>query len=197
MALFREKNWLETRLILSKTDSIYLSVNFSDSLLHLEMKGVVLAQMKMLDFKYDRFFDEISPGAYLHLFATHVQVDSTFSTIKRVPVTIKKVGGANPDIKNEGPDTIKIAEPVHWISWLDNGIQLNIEGVGTDFPARNQHSQAFWIAQDFRKVAGAVRQIFAVELIDYHPEITLVLTDQDAKTIFRALPEKPFINFRF
>lgn len=197
MELFREKNWLETRLILSKTDSIYLSINFNDSLVQLEMKGVVLAQMEMLDFKYDRFFDEISPGVYLHLFATQVQVDSTFSTIEKAPVTIKKAVSINSEIKSEVPDTIKKIESVHWISWLDNGVRINIEGIGTGVSAESWRNEVFWVSQDFRKIAKAISQISTLKKPDYYPEITLVLTDRDAKTIFRALPEKPFVSFRF
>ncbi len=197
MELFREKNWLETRLILSKADSIYLSVNLNDSLVQLEMKGVVLVQIKMLDFKYDRFFDELSPGVYRHLFATQVQVDSTFSTIEKMPITIKKVVGGNSEMKGESPDTIRIVETVHWISWLDNGVRINIEGVGTDFPTGNWRSEVFWISQDLQKIAQTIRQTSALKLPDYYPEITLVLSDRDAKTIFRALPEKPFVAFRF
>jgi len=197
MELFREKNWLETRLILSKTDSIYLSVDFSDSLVQLEMKGVVLVQIEMLDFKYDRFFNEINPGVYLHLFATQVQVDSTFSTIEKAPVTVKKAAHVSQETKSEVPDTLKRMEAVHWVSWLDNGVRINIEGVGTDFSAGSWRSKVFWISQDLQKIGKTIRQISAFKKPDYYPEITLVLTDRDAKTIFRALPEKPFVGFRF
>ncbi len=197
MELFREKNWLETRLILSKTDSIYLSVHLKDSLVQLELKGVVLTQIKLIDFEYDKFFDVLTPGAYHHLFATQVQVDSTFSTIEKMPITIKKVVGGNSEMKGESPDTIRIVETVHWISWLDNGVRINIEGVGTDFPAGNWRSEVFWISQDLQKIAKTIRQTSALKLPDYYPEITLVLSDRDAKTIFRALPEKPFVAFRF
>ncbi|WP_339734164.1 hypothetical protein [uncultured Sunxiuqinia sp.] len=197
MELFREKNWLETRLILSKSDSIYLSVHLKDSLLQLEMKGVVLTQIKLIDFEYDRFFDVLSPGTYHHLFATQTQVDSTFSTIGKGPVTIKKITNINAQILSESPDTIKIMEAVHWISWLDNGVRINIEGIGTDFPDRNWHRELFWISQDLKKIARTIKQASALKLPDYYPEITLVLTDRDAKTIFRALPEKPFVAFRF
>ena len=88
-------------------------------------------------------------------------------------------------------------EAVHWISWLDNGVRINIEGIGTDFPDRNWHRELFWISQDLKKIARTIKQASALKLPDYYPEITLVLTDRDAKTIFRALPEKPFVAFRF
>jgi len=59
-----EKAFLNARLAMSVTDSIGLTLNLKDSLVQLEMKGVVLRQVKADKIELPRFFKAIKAPAY-------------------------------------------------------------------------------------------------------------------------------------
>ena len=74
--LFKKKVFLETRFQMSKADSINLSINLKDSILQLELKGVVIKSTKITDFEVDQFLYQLKPATYQHLFGTQSKVKS-------------------------------------------------------------------------------------------------------------------------
>jgi len=194
--LYRKKSWLETRAQIAMTDSISLSVNLSDSTWQIELKGVVLSKSKILDFKADRFFYQLSPGAYHHLLGSQAQADTVFSTIPKAPFIIKKApkDSAEVDDKLTMIDTTNV-EAVHWILKLDNNTVLKIEGI---HPASRSGwaGRQFWVSQRLKETARALAQTLLFKVPEYSPEIRLEVNDADAKAFYRALPVHPLICIR-
>ncbi|WP_372752888.1 hypothetical protein [Labilibaculum sp.] len=194
--LYQKKVFLETRFQMSKNDSINLSLNLKDSLLQLEMKGVVIKSTKIIDFEVDQFLYHLKPATYQYLFGSQLQVNSYLSTISKAPIVIKKAPkyAGEALVSNAKIDSVK-TEAVHWMLCLDKEIILKIEG-------RDQFSQSnwwsghmFWWREDlnnFKKIKKAI--LFTVP--EYHPEIRVVVSESEAKAIYRALPVKPFVGIR-
>lgn len=198
-SLYREKAWLETRFQIARTDSISLSVNLKDSLLQLELKGVVLKTTKIMDFEADQFFYQLSPGAYHHLFSTQTQAGSDFSTIEKEPITIKKAPKDSTEVAapaNTEPDSLK-REAVHWMMTMDNDVLLKIEGINPEQQKGKWAGHWFWFWQDLRKIKQDLNQTIRFKTPEYQPEIRLTISDTDAKAIYRALPKHPLICIRF
>ena len=196
---YKEKTWLETRFQITRTDSISLSLNLKDSLLQLELKGVVLKSSKIMDFKADRFFSLLNAGAYHHFFGVQASGESALSTIEKEPLTIKKAPkdtieyNAQSHIAKDSLDT----EAVHWLLKLDNGIVLKIEGTDEYTNAEWWLGQQFWWKQNLVQLKKDLRKTLLFRIPDYQPEIAMVISEADAKAIYRALPTHPLICIRF
>lgn len=199
VSLYKEKTWLETRFQIAKTDSISLSVNLKDSVLQLELKGVVLKTSPLIDFKADQFFHQLSPAAYHHFFGVQASGESALSSIPKEPLIVKKAPKDTTEFNAQShieKDTLK-TEAVHWMLKLDNGIVLKIEG--TDELADNEWmaGKKFWWEQDFDQMKTDMRKTLFFKTPDYQPAISMVISEADAKAIYRALPQHPLICIRF
>jgi len=196
--LYKEKIWLETRFQIAKTDSISLSLNLKDSLLQLELKGVVLKAVKIQQFRCDPFFQHLNAGAYYHYFGSQATGESALSTIVKEPLTVKKAPKDTIEFANQKhvADSVK-SEAVHWLLKLDNGITVKIEGSDADSRTDWWLGQRFWWRQDLVKLKEDLKQTVAFKVPEYVPEIEMVISESDAKAIYRALPTYPLVCIRF
>ncbi len=196
LRLYKEKDWLETRLQIARTDSISLSVDLLDSTLQIELKGVVLKESKILDFNADRFLYRLTPAAYHHLLGKQAKADTVISSIVKEPLIIKKAPKDTADVEDGTAliDTSKV-EAVHWVLKLDSQIVLKIEGVdpnSSDWWA----GQKFWLSQDLKQTVNDLSRTVLFKTPEYLPEVRLVIPEADARAFYRALPIKPLVCIR-
>ncbi|PTN08822.1 hypothetical protein [Mangrovibacterium marinum] len=195
--LYRDKTWLESRFQLTKADSISLSVNLKDSVLQLELKGVVLKSSKLIDFQIDELFRRLNIGAYHHYFGEPARGTSLLSTIARSPLVVKKAPRDSVEYANQQHIIATTRqEIVHWMLTLDNQIVLKIEGVDTDARSEWLQSKQFWWKQDLKQAKTDLQKTIRFKQPDYRPSISLILNEADAKAIFRALPDQPQVCVR-
>ncbi len=196
-AVYKERTWLETRYQISQTDSISLSVNLKDSLLQLELKGVVLKSTKLLDFQCDQLLGQLRSGAYHHFFGVQAKGLEHLSTIEKVPLVVKMAPKDTAEF-NRQSQVKEIAKPeaVHWVMQLDNDIELRIEGTNSESRSDWWRGQQFWWKQDMRKLGTKLKSTARFRVPDYQPSISLVISESDAKAIYRALPVYPLVAIR-
>ena len=195
--LYKEKTWLESRLNSAKSDSICLAINLKDSVVQLELKGVVLLSSPMITYSTDRLLKELTPGGYHHLFSKETQAINALSTIEKVPLTIKQAPKDTIEYASQSHVVDSLPnEEVHWLMQFENGIELRIEGsdIGTQ---KKIWRNKFWRKQDFATTIAKLNKTLKFETPDYKPGISVVISKADAKAIYRALPEKPYVNIRF
>ncbi len=197
LRLYKEKDWLETRFQIARTDSISMSVNLSDSTLQIELKGVVLKKTKILDFKADRFLYQLNPGAYHHLLGKQAKASAVVASIPKEPLIVKKAPKDTIEAEASATtiDSTKI-EVVHWILKLDNQILLKIEGVDPAAKSDRWKSQKFWMSQNLSRTWNDLKQTMVFKKPDYFPEIRLVIPEADARAFYRALPVEPLVCIR-
>ncbi|PKQ62511.1 hypothetical protein BZG02_12365 [Labilibaculum filiforme] len=194
--LFQKKVFLETRFQMSKNDSISLSLNLKDSLLQLEMKGVVIKSTKITDFEVDEFLYQLKPATYQHLFGTQMKVKSYLSTISKAPIVVKKAPKDTTEAQAASAkiDSVK-TEAVHWMLTLDKEIILKIEGSDEFSRSDWWNGQMFWFREDLNSFKN-LKETIRFKVPEYYPEIRLVISEAEAKAIYRALPSKPFVGIR-
>lgn len=197
LRLYKEKDWLETRLQIARTDSISLSVDLQDSTLQIELKGVVLKKSRIFDFKADRFLYRLNPAAYHHLLGKQAKADTVIASIVKEPLIVKKApkDTANVEDGTTVIDTSKV-EAVHWVLKLDNQVALKIEGVHPNSKSDWWGGQKFWLLQNLKQTAKDLSRVIRLKTPEYFPEIRLVVNEADAKAFYRALPVHPLICIR-
>ncbi len=189
--LYKEKWWLEQQLALAKSDSFGLAINLKDSIVQVQLNGTVLFQSKILIQKPEHSLSQMNEKVYRDLLAEISKTDSNNANIPKKPikkVTAPKVGSEVPETKM---DTLKESR-LYWHFITNKGVEVIINGV-----QQNQDStySKIPVAKDimsFRIGDGLEQpsQPITTALV------FLWLNDQDAKAIYRALPENTRVIFR-
>ncbi len=207
--LFKEKQWLLRQLELSDENSMSLGINMADSIFQLQLNGLVLIQSKIYYMRPSSFLSEENLQIYDKLFlqAKSIEIE-TASEPKRV-LTKKKVVAETEETESKS-DTITqdnsvvdstsnlikndsvLPKNLHWEFIMNNMVKVVVMGlsVGPD---------SLLIEPSFEKEMMASRnesEYQALDSLPYHPTIYIWLQNQDAKSIYRALPEKSDIIIR-
>lgn len=188
LKLLKEKAFLQSRIVLAETDSIYLSVNLADSTANIGIYGVVVHKAKISKIQISKILMRRNESAILSMLATPLTISQSFATIKKEPLMIqmapKDTSEYKPDIM---PDTT-ITEPVNYILETDKGVRIYIyqeENTKID----DKISQfKFDLTYRIKDTWSALKRVATFKIPEYHPFIKIRLPRTDAKIIYRAIP---------
>jgi hypothetical protein len=188
LRLLREKAFLQSKIVLAETDSIYLSINLADSTANIGIYGVVVHKAKMNEISISRILMKSDESAILSMFATPLTISRAFATIKKEPVMIQMAPKDTSEyIPDPMPDTT-ITEPVNCIFETDKGVRIIIyQKENTKIEDRISQFK-FDISYRLKDTWSALKRVSAFKIPEYHPFIKIVLPRTDAKIIYRALP---------
>ena len=188
-ALIHEKAFLNARLAMSGSDSIGLTLNLKDSLVQLEMKGVVLRQIKFDKAEMSKFFLGILPEAYTHHFSKSFSISEIEGSIEKNPVIVRKVPkdsieAAQTQVKL---DTARV-EFVEWHLLLDSALLVSV--VQSDQFEGKFHGSTFKyrLRRHMETLKATNRAVLSFRKPEIFPEINVFIPASEAKSFFRALP---------
>jgi hypothetical protein len=189
LKLFKERSFLQSRIVMAETDSIYLTINLADSSANIEISGVVVHKAKMSEMKTSRMLTSGNDNAILSMLAKPFVIDYARSSIKKEPVMIKvapkDTSEYKPDIM---PDT-SITEPVNYILVMDRGLRIYVyQEENTKFKDRISQLK-FDLDDRLNDTWNALKSVVVFKVPEYHPFIKIKLPRSDAKIIYRALPK--------
>ena len=84
--LYKSIFWMENQLTLSKSDSISLGINLTDSLVQVQLKGAVLFQSQILDFFPTDFLNTVNSDTYFKLFGKPFSLQNEQASIAKTPI---------------------------------------------------------------------------------------------------------------
>lgn len=187
LALLKEKAFFQSRLGMAATDSIYMTINLSDSTINLEISGVVVHTAKIKRMKISRILKR-DEYAVLNMLSAPLVIDRDYSTIQKEPVMIKM---APKDTSEYQPDIIPDTadyEPVNYILLMDNGFNIHVYQEEKINIGDNLNRFLFELRDRLRTTLTAFSSTIILKVPEYNPYIRLRLERADAKRIYRALP---------
>ncbi len=189
LKLLKEKAFLQSRVLMAETDSIYLTINLADSTANLEICGVVVHKAKMNSVKTSQILVKGNENTILSMLASPFTISHAFATIKKEPLMIKMAPKDTSEYKPDiMPDT-SITEPVNYILEMKGGIRIYVyQEENVKFNDRMSHL-SFDIKDKLRDTWSALKNVAVLKVPEYHPFIKLRLPRTDAKIIFRAIPK--------
>jgi hypothetical protein len=189
LKLLKEKAFLQSRIVMAETDSIYLTLNLADSTANIEISGVVVHKAKMKSVKTSKILKTGNGNAILSMLATPFTISHAFATIRKEPVMIKMAPKDTSEYKPDiMPDT-SIAEPVNYILEMNGGIRIYVyQEENAKLSDRMSHI-SFDINDRLRDTWSALKRVAILKVPEYHPFIKIRLPRTDAKIIFRAIPK--------
>jgi hypothetical protein len=195
LKLLKDKAFLQSKIVMAETDSIYLTINMTDSSANLEISGVVVHKAKMSKVKTSKILLKADENSILSILSTPFTISHAFATIKKEPLMIKvapkDTSEYKPDIM---PDTT-ITEPVNYILETKGGIRIYVyQEENVKFNDRISQF-TFDINDRLRDTWCALKSVAVFKVPEYHPFIKIRLPRTDAKIIFRAIPKEGQIAF--
>jgi len=189
LKLLKERAFLQARVVLAETDSIYLTINLQDSTANLEICGVVVHRAKMKSVKTSKILVKGDENTILSMLASPFTIEHAFATIKKEPLMIKMAPKDTSEYKPDiMPDT-SITEPVNYILEMNRGIRIYIyQEENVKFIDRMSHLR-FDIKDRIRDTWSALKRIAVLKVPEYHPYIKMRMPRTDAKIIYRAIPK--------
>jgi hypothetical protein len=197
LKLLKEKSFLQSRIVMAETDSIYMTVNLSDSSANLEISGVVVHHAKMSYMKASRILMASNENAILSMLAKPFSIDYALATIQKEPVMIKMAPKDTSEYKPDiMPDT-SIAEPVNYILETNQGIRIYVyQDEIVKFKDRVSRFK-FDLNDRLRDTWSALKRVAVFKVPEYHPFIKIRLPRTDAKIIYRGIPKNGQIAFYY
>ena len=189
LVLLKEKAFLQSRIVMAESDSIYLTLNLEDSTANIEISGVVVHKSKMKSVKTSKILSTGNENTILSMLATPFTISNSFATIKKEPVMIKMAPKDTSEYKPDiMPDT-SITEPVNYILEMNRGIRIYVyQEENVKLNDRMSHF-TFDIKDRLRDTWSALKSVAVFKVPEYHPFIKIRLPRTDAKIIYRAIPK--------
>jgi len=190
LSLLKEKAFLQSKIIMAETDSIYLTISLADSTARLEISGVVVHTAKMSDMQASNIIAKGNENIILPLLATPFTIASSTATIKKEPVMVKiapkDTSEYKPDIM---PDT-SITETICYILDMTNGTRIYVYQEEKDKREDSKNIFRFDMDDRLKNTWLAIKDVAHFKVPEYHPYIKMKIPRDDAKIIYRAIPRK-------
>lgn len=196
--LLKDKTFLEARIALAGDDSIAMTLDFRDSLVRLETKGVVLRQIKFNDAEISRFYRALKPMAYAAVFSSPMKITEIEGSIVKEPIQVKKAPRDSTEAAQNVAklDTGKV-EFVEWHLQLDSTFVVSFVQSERSFGMTDWPTLKYRLRRHYQNLKETHHNLIRFRLPVYHPEVTLFIPASEAKSFYRALPPNGKVALKF
>jgi hypothetical protein len=186
----RNESYLQTRLRMAASDSIILYINLMDSTISMSLKGVTVYDHRLERFAYSKLFDKIDRSAKVNLLSSPLIITTDTANIpKENYKTVKAPKNeeeANLLTAQIIPDTTREQVAVRLV--LENGMIILMEQDPKTIEHNSRSYRKFVSSQRRKGWVVLWKDLFSLEVPEYHPWIKLYLPPEEVKNIYRALP---------
>jgi hypothetical protein len=188
LSVLKEKAFLQARVTMAQTDSIYMTINLKDSTSAIEISGVTVHSVKISSFEVSGILHKCDQSVLYTMLSVPFTVENSLATIKKEPVMIKvapkDTSEYKPDIM---PDT-SFVEPVNYILEMKDGTRIYVYQEETKSAAERKAQFRFDFKQRTSDALRCLKSVMVFKVPEYHPFIKIWIPREDAKILYRALP---------
>lgn len=182
------KTFLQSRISMAETDSVYITLNLADSTANLEISGVAVHTAKISSLKMSRILRRENDVVISSMLASPMTIVKDYATIRKEPLMVKIAPKDTSEFKPDViPDTSDY-EPVNYILEMDSGIRIFVYQE-TDTIAKDRNSLFLFDLRDrMKNVSASLGRTLRLKVPEYHPFIKIRVPKADAKVLYRAVP---------
>lgn len=190
--------FLQTRLELSKQDSICLIIDLIDSTALLEVKGVPMRRCKILRYRSSGLARRLRSQGRLHQWlATPFILQEQLATLPKAPIRIKEAPKDTIEAaESKGEDLPLEQRDAEFTLQFDRNLTLAVEQAQP--PSFSGRLREWWYAlrRNFNEARDALTALVHLQLPQHRLWIEIELSREDAKAIYRALPTRAGLALR-
>lgn len=190
LKLLKEKAFLQSRIAMAESDSIYLTINLADSTVNMGISGVVVHSSRINQLRYSKTLKKGNDYIITSLLSKPFTIANDYSSIEKEPLMIKMAprdtSEFQPDII---PDTADY-EPVNYILEMNNGITIYVYQAEKINPGDRMHLFKFDLRYRIRQTISSLKSVLSFKVPEYHLYIRIRIPRADSKIIYRAIPRR-------
>ena len=186
---------VRSRLVFARSDSIYLVISPPDSQVSLELHGTRIRDCRMVSCRIARGLDGRDPALWLQSGFT---VERAWSTIPKMPIKTKLAPrdsiAAEKMISREPRPVEK--EDVHFRLDCTRGLSIEIQQVQATSRKGFARAVHYRLSQNLRAARTSIAGLFGARIPEHRFTIRIEVTQDDARAIYRALPDSAGVLIR-
>jgi hypothetical protein len=188
LALLKEEAFLQSRVAMAETDSVYLTINLSQGVINVEISGVVVHSTPINEFEASKIITNGDEFAITSMLSSPLTIISDTSSIAKIPIILKVAPKDTSEFKPDAiPDTA-FYEPVNYIFETDRGIKIIVYQSEEIKQGDSKDRFMFDLRHRLINTKAALRDILKFKVPEYEPFIKIKIPSADAKIIYRAIP---------
>jgi len=188
LSLLKEEAYLQSRAAMAETDSVYLTINLADSVINIEISGVIVHSTPINEFEASKLITHGDEFVITSLLSAPLTIVSDTSSIEKIPIILKIAPKDTSEfIPDAIPDTA-FYEPVNYIFDTDRGIKIFVYQSEEVKQGDSEDRFKFDLLQRLIYTKKAMKDILAFKVPEYQPFIKIKIPSADAKIIYRAVP---------
>ncbi len=193
-SLKKEESFLKSKVIMAATDSITLAIDLEDSLVTLELRGIIIHQARIQKITYSKILDKLNKDARINYFSSPFTNETSYATIPKEPIIIKEAPKDTTEANSLAflSDTVQ-KNSICTIIHLNR--DLDIEMRQYEYP-KGKGYKRFVLHNKIRQTGHLFSDIFHFTIPDYRPWINIELSAKDIRTIYRSLPQKSMVSIK-
>ncbi len=190
--------FLKSALNLSKADSMSLLIDLHDSIAILTFKGVYLLEAKISNYTASKGLRKLPLFLRDSLFSGPMQAIDGISSIEKFPIVVKKApkDTTEASLANAAP-TLPKQSDVFFLYQFSNSLVVEIEQEETELVGGRKNYHSYYKQERRRIKSNNLSILLGKEAINYNYRLTIKIPREDARSIFRALPQNPFVVVRY
>jgi hypothetical protein len=189
LSLLKEEAYLQSRVAMAETDSVYLTLNLSKKEINIEISGVVVHSTPIIEIEASKLITGGDEFVISSMLSAPLTIISDTSSIAKIPIILKIAPKDTSEFKPDAiPDTA-FYEPVNYIFETDRGIKIIVYQSEEIKQGDSKDRFLFDLHNRFIITKAAMRDIIKFKVPDYQPFIKIKIPSADAKIIYRAIPK--------
>ncbi len=184
----RERAFLQSKISLAETDSIYITLDLPDSTANLEISGVNVHTAKIRKMRVSRILRSGDETLIYSMLSSPLTIVKDYATIKKEPLMIKMAPKDTSEYKPDiMPDTSDV-EPVNLLLEMNNGMRIYFYQADDTTTASRNNRFMFDMNERVKDALSSLKSVISFKVPEYHPFIKITLRKADAKIMYRAVP---------
>lgn len=193
--LRKESAFWQSRLAMAKGDSICVTIDLVDSIVSLELQGVVVHSAKIARYYKSDLFEALNPEAILNIIGQPATVIAHEASFSKEPITLKKAPRdtteANQAIAQQS-EGVAVEKALFYNVALNNGVQLTF----SQLHKGGWRAISSFLKQKIETIEKNSLQLTKFKLPEYTPSIIIEMDREDATAIYRGMPENASVAIR-
>jgi hypothetical protein len=196
--LKHQESFLKSAIQFAKVDSVSLLIDLNDSIAFLSYKGVSLFSTKIPDIFLNKGLNQMPTYLRDSLFAGPMQIEHEISSIEKFPVIVKKAPKDTSEIKqSDSIPVIPKQNDVYYLFAFSNNFVVEVQQYEEASPGSKKSTAKYEIAKANWFEQKSIDALKDNEKRSYIYHLVIKLPRNDAQSIYRALPQKPYLAIRY
>ncbi len=196
--LKNEEMFLQSRLLLAKSDSIGLVLNLADSTLSLNIRGVNVRECQIYGFKLSHSFKHLKGDHNLFNWLSRPFIlQQDWATLPKVPIKIRKAPKDTIEAKKYKREPVTLDKPdVHYTMQFDRHLVIRIHQIESNSVWGSIRKCYYNLILYFSRIMNTFLAFFHFNVPKNPLWIELKISKNDALAVYRALPNHAALALR-